>query len=164
VLLLAVCAHFAHEAPGVGRFIAFAALGLAMAFGIGSALQRVGNLRAHAVRTLDGRSVLDIDLPSLRFLEAADQPGSLVYVPRVQMASLVRHGRVWAEESVAQDAAALRAPSRHGRVPSLLLVLPADFSADGRAQALQSSFADYQPSEWRLVRHGSWDFWQAVTP
>ncbi len=159
ILLLAVCASIAVGRVSVSQRLAVSALVLSALFGIAATGQRISNIKKLGVRSVRDISMLDIDEPALRFLEANDEKGLLICLPRAMLIPALQRARILlfdeAEKSVLHQ--------WRGRVPSLMLVFPAEDVISGRAAALRASFLDYHELEWRVVKRGSWEFWQAGT-
>jgi prepilin signal peptidase PulO-like enzyme (type II secretory pathway) len=167
VLLLAAGAQLAGPAqpPWIPR-LARAVLLLAVLFGLGATIQRIGNIRHHGIRLENGTSLTGLDpavLARLRQIDA-DPATGLVYLPQPELALMMRRARVLPTDAVIHDRAWLAADARAGRVPDLQLVLPGWFVLDGRAEAIRSSFTGYAEQEWHRTRVGDWDFWQAPRP
>jgi len=164
VLLLAVCAGWATGPRGWPRRIAATTLVLAMAFGLGAAVQRIGNLRRHAVRASNRISVLDVDRSSLQLLEQVDQPGRIIYLENLNLVPVVQRAHVLLPDEATHPAAWYAAHPIFGRAPSLVLVLAGRDAADGIDAAVRARFRDYRAAEWRPIGRGKWDFWTADAP
>jgi len=164
VLLLAVCACWATGPRAWPRRCAATALVLAMAFGLGAAVQRIGNLRRSAVRADNRISVLDVDRSSLRLLEQVDRPGRIIYLQNMNLVPAVQHAHVLLPDEAAHPAAWYAAHPIFGRAPSLVLVLAGRDAADGIDAAVRARFRDYRESDWRQIGRGTWDFWIADAP
>ncbi len=167
VLLLAAGAQLAGGVQP--RWIMFSArvvLVLAVGFGLGAFAQRVDNIRQQALRLPNGISLTGLDSAMLARMEQLDSPdaGRLVYLPQPEMALLMSRARLLPTDAVIHDRAWLAIDTRHGRVAELILVLPAGFAHDGRADTIRGSFVDYTDDEWQRTRVGAWDFWRAASP
>lgn len=75
--------------------------------------------------------------------------GQVIFVGDPKMALEVRESRVISTDAGSRPMPWFRERTWRGRVPKLLLVLPATWNIDPRTDALRLSFVDYRSDEWR---------------
>ncbi len=165
ILLLAAALQLAVEVrrKWLARTL-LTSVALACTFGIASAGQRLVNIARHTGRAANETSIPDLPGPALRRLESLDRTcadgAGLIYLPRPELALLVPHCRVILGDPADPDSIA---KARHGRVPCLVVVLPAGPAQDGSPPPLLGSFVDYREAEWARIRENGWDFWFATS-
>lgn len=139
---------------------------LAMVYGIASA---VGHARINLADPLGTRGyrLHNASLPLLDHLhkiDVADADGTrpVIYVPTPEMGVELRHARLIASHADFDGIEQLRKHIYRGRVRRLYVVAQAPLVANGKAEAILGSFADYPRDAWKMTSLGSFVVYSAI--
>ena len=126
--------------------------GLSVLYGLASYLQHA---RTNLADPLGARGFrLHIARPPalayLRSIDKLDSDGTppLIYVPTPEIGLELRQARVIAVHTDFESAQVLASRFYHGRVPRLYVLLQTPLIADGKADIVLRSFADYPRDGW----------------
>jgi hypothetical protein len=155
MVLLGVAAAVAIDSANAARWLKrglLAALAASSCYGLASVAARVANL--HRLDRVAPSGLMQPNLTPAAAAElvrrdAAGGPGGqLIVLCDPGIALEVRHSRILVTDALARPLDWFEARRWHGRVPSLLLVLPAAWQDDPRLPAFQLCFPDYAATDW----------------
>jgi len=163
VLLLAFALSLEDTAPRRRQLGALALAAIAI-FGTAAAAQRCISLARMNAKGREDTTQQHLTQPTLAKLAAIDARGApnsiLIYLPIPILGLEIRRQRTL----ITDDFTIRREHHWRGRVPELLMAMPDDMEADGRATRIRGEFADYDAAEWRGEHIAGWWFWSATTP
>lgn len=159
MLLIAAVASVAIDSTLAGnllRRILFAALLLTGGYGLSAVaaravtVQRLGHVAPSGITQPNLSPAAAAEL--VRRDTAESSTAQLIVVCDPSVALEIRHSRVLVTDALARPLPWFEALRWAGRVPRLLLVLPANWSDDPRLPALLRCFSGYSAEEWRSDR------------
>lgn len=139
--------------PRWTRFSLYALLFGIAGYGLTAEIARASNLARLDCVGPSGISQPDLSRAAatdlLRRDNGAPAGSQIVFVGQPSIALEIQHSRLISTDAIIQPLDWFRQRRWHGRVPYILLVLPATWIDDPREAALRACFVDYTEGEWR---------------
>ena len=164
-LLLALAGLAAAGGHGPRRLAARLTIVLVVSFGAGTALLRHHTLHRLGPPAREGFTLVDCTpavQDEIRRLgrETLAHRGVL-YLSYPPLGMLSVEGRIITTDARSRGLDWIAERPYAGTAPSLVLVLPGFYDADGRGDALRASFRDWSSESWSRRELDGWHFWSA---
>lgn len=161
LLLFVGIVHAFLECPSRLMRLLFAAVaGLSIVYGLASFAKRMDH-NLHDPLAIRGFRLTNATEPVIDFIHKIDVAGpearrTLIFMPSPELGLEVRNVRTWSNHADFEPLEVLREQVRRGRVDRLYVIVQKRLVANGKADAILRSFADYPIAGWTEVPLGEY--------
>ncbi len=160
LLLVGIVHAFIESQSRLLRLVFAAVAGLSMVYGLASFTKRMDH-NLHDPLGIRGFRLANTTEPVVDFIHKIDVAGpeaqrTLIFMPSPELALEVRNVRTWSNHADFESIEDLRGQVRRGRIDRLYVIVQKRLVANGKADAILRSFADYPIEGWTEVPLGEY--------